>query len=107
MTTTTTTNTMTIEMVEGVEYSITCYTDVWGNEDGWEVNDCTQWGTNIFISDNDEDQDIIGKLIAMDILAEDHEFYVSSSGCGFIEVYNAKNDCPALSLNEVYDENDD
>lgn len=63
-------------------YDLINYFDVWGNEeDGWDVNDLSRDETDIYISDDLTDEEIVDYLI-------DEVGFLSPQARGNVEVWN-------------------
>lgn len=83
-------------------YSLINYFDVWGSEEGWEVNDaCTEF-TDIQIADDATDQDIIDYLYSIEFFNTNdiEKFIVEDLGNGWIEIYQKYDGKPLCSLRE-------
>jgi len=86
------------------EYAVTLYWDVWGNvEDGWEVNDCSQFGENLAISDDWTDDDILDALIDLDILTAYKDLFIVTNLGEAIEIERKDDNKPLVGLRPIYD----
>ena len=82
------------------KYKLVDYFDVWGNEDGWQVNDLTSYydtdETCLRISEDSTDEEIIDFLILINYLKSEAKgnVYLESYDNEMIEIVQTKDDCP-------------
>lgn len=89
------------------KYKLVDYFDVWGNEDGWQVNDLTSYydtdETCLRISEDSTDEEIIDYLIQIGYLVPEAKglVYLESQDNEFIEVIKTEDDYPLGRLEMI------
>ena len=77
-------------------YDLVNYFDVWGSEEGWQVNNLCIEETKLYINDASTDKEILTFLKNIGFLNTDdkRKVYLEDLGDGIIEIYQKKDDCP-------------
>lgn len=86
-----------------MHYTLIDYFDVWGSDEGWQVNNLCIIEDDIYIDDTCTDVEIIEYLINIGYLKEEakEQVYIDHSGDPFmIDILQISDDLPLYSLRQ-------